>query len=315
MKLIGLMPVRNEDWCLGLTLRAALMWCDEVVVLLHGCADGSMAIADGLWKEFGIKLPHGETGSEHRPGRVHLVTEANCRWDEMAHRQTMLMSARSHGATHIALIDADEILTGNLANREWWQRYMGTPIQDQRLMLPGYNLRGGIDRYHSNGIWGFRAFTMAFRDRPALNWSGHQHHRREPFGTVWQEYTPVKHGQGGVMHLWGASERRLRAKHALYKMRDRLAFPQMPIHTINQTYNLWRAPHDSVVMYPQMSQQWGSEWTFAKTPAEWWEPYADLNWMKYLHVDQEPWQEEECKTLLIEHGAEAFAGLDLFGVV
>jgi hypothetical protein len=39
MKLIGLMPVRGEDWILGLSARAALMWCDELVILLHSCTD------------------------------------------------------------------------------------------------------------------------------------------------------------------------------------------------------------------------------------------------------------------------------------
>ena len=34
MKLVGIMPVRNEDWCLDLTARAALMWCDELVISL-----------------------------------------------------------------------------------------------------------------------------------------------------------------------------------------------------------------------------------------------------------------------------------------
>ena len=53
MKLIGLMPVRNETWCLGLTLRAALMWCDEMVVWLHACTDDSKRITQDIAKETG----------------------------------------------------------------------------------------------------------------------------------------------------------------------------------------------------------------------------------------------------------------------
>ena len=48
MKLVGLMPVRNEAWCLGFTLRVALRWCDEVVVCDHGCTDESRAIMEVL---------------------------------------------------------------------------------------------------------------------------------------------------------------------------------------------------------------------------------------------------------------------------
>lgn len=45
VKLICTIPVRNEAWCLGLTLRAVLMWCDEVIVLLHCCTDATEAIS------------------------------------------------------------------------------------------------------------------------------------------------------------------------------------------------------------------------------------------------------------------------------
>ena len=35
------MPVRNEAWCLGLTARAALKWCDELVILDHASNDAT----------------------------------------------------------------------------------------------------------------------------------------------------------------------------------------------------------------------------------------------------------------------------------
>ena len=39
MKLICLMPARNEDWIIGLSARAALMWCDELIVMDHASTD------------------------------------------------------------------------------------------------------------------------------------------------------------------------------------------------------------------------------------------------------------------------------------
>src|SRR5690348_12957855 len=104
MKLIGLMPVRNEAWCLGLTLRVALMWCDEVVVFLHACTDRSFEIVREIREEAGVD-------------RVALSVYSNPIWNEMLHRQWMLLQARDHGATHIAIIDADEILTGDLLTK------------------------------------------------------------------------------------------------------------------------------------------------------------------------------------------------------
>ena len=98
MKLVGIMPVRNEDWCLDLTARAALMWCDELVISLHACTDESSEIAQAVSAEHSglVTLQLGPLTSE---------------WPEMAHRQELLLAARAQGATHVAIIDADEILT------------------------------------------------------------------------------------------------------------------------------------------------------------------------------------------------------------
>jgi glycosyltransferase involved in cell wall biosynthesis len=48
MKIVTIMPVRNEAWCLGLTARAALMWCDELVILDHASTDRTAEIASEI---------------------------------------------------------------------------------------------------------------------------------------------------------------------------------------------------------------------------------------------------------------------------
>src|SRR5687768_3759320 len=100
MRLIATLPAHNEAWVIGASLRAALRWCDAVVVLLHACTDTTPAIVDAI-------------ASEH-PGRVEIIWDGDAKWSEMTHRQWMLEAARDMGATHLAIVDADEILTGNL---------------------------------------------------------------------------------------------------------------------------------------------------------------------------------------------------------
>lgn len=296
MKLVGIMPVRNEDWVLGFTLRVALKWCDEVIVCDHWSTDGSRQIMESL-------------GS-----RVVIREEREDSWDEMGMRQMLLSEARERGATHIALIDADEFLTANLLVFTGVAGY-GSDIRfavpglvpSQMLYLPCYNVREAPNDsafshrlyYHSNGIWGNRWIATAFRDSPGAHWGGRRFHHREPMGVAYRQFKPMAQGEGGVIHLWGASERRLRAKHALYRITERLQFPDYTIEQIERTYS------------PATTVPAGG-WTFASVKPEWIEPYADL--MQYLHIEKEPWQIAEVKRAIEEYGYERFIGLDLLGV-
>lgn len=290
MRLIGMMPCRNEDWVLGLSARAALLWCDALAILDHASTDRTAEIIDELRIEF--------------PGRVMSFPEPNGEWHEMEQRQALLEFARQFEPTHLAIIDADEVLTGNLLDR--MRIAVEAMPRGRMLQLPGYNLRGGLDRYHANGIWGQRWFSVAYADDPRLGWRGDCFHKREPSAPsiALRMMQPFGQQQGGVMHLWGASERRLRAKHAAYKMIETLRWPAKPKTLIERLYSL--------AFDPAMNRDFAQEWHFADVPAEWWQPYGALR--ASVELEAVPWQEAMCRELLAEHGSDRFAGLDLLGV-
>lgn len=289
MRLVAMMCCRNEDWILALSARAALMWCDVIAILNHASTDHTSDIIDQLCIEF--------------PGRVYAFTEADQEWHEMDHRQMLVDFARELDPTHLAIVDSDEVLSGNLLASI--RAHIESMAPGWILQLPGYNLRGGLDRYHANGIWGQRWFSTAFGDDPRLNWSGDRFHQREPGGASMRQHRPIMQGQGGIMHLWGASERRLRAKHAAYKMIETLRWPSKSRPEIELTYNQ--------AFVPSANIQFEQLWRYAEVPAEWWAPYSELR--PCIKLDSIPWQEDMCRTLHVEHGAERFAGLDLFGVI
>jgi len=296
MKLIATIPVRNEAWVVGLSARVALMWCDEIVILNHASCDRTVDLL-------------GELQREHS-GRVHVVSVPEAAWSEMQHREYMLELARAKGATHIAIVDADEILTGNLLGTA--MSAVSSPGRGQILQLPGYNMRSEIDRFHINGIWGQRWFSTAFKDDERLHWSAHErrgedHHQREPMGMQLMGYRPVAQGAGGVMHLWGVTERRLIARHAWYKIMEAIKYPAKPRGEIETMYS-W-----AVRGRPGVRGDTPDAWTYQKAPESWWAPYAHL--MRYLDLDAVPWQEAEAQRLYTANNPELFKGLDLFGVV
>lgn len=294
MKLTGLMPVRNEDYCLGLTLRAALLWCDTVIVGLHACTDGSKDIVEAVIRE-------------NERGRVIVIHESDPTWDEMKYRSTMLAWARQAGAQAMAIVDADEVVTGNLVSQENCVWPLDKLPANGIMQFPMYNLRGSLTRYHADGVWGNRVTDVVFRDNPLAQWSGDCFHHRQPQGVKWAPYRPIQHGQGGVLHLWGASERRLRAKQALYKVTERLRWPNKSVAEIDRYYNL-------AIYGDPRKPEWGTPatWTYADVPEAWLAPYKQ--WLKHVDLETAPWQECEVGRLIAQHGLERFDGLDLFEV-
>lgn len=288
MTIVAIMPVRSEGWVVGFSLRVALLWVDQVVLLNHASSDDTCERV----RQIAIE----------NPGRVHILADGNPRWDEMVHRQRLLEQARRVGATHIAMIDADEIVTGNVLPNI--REHTKNTRPERILHLPIYNCRGSIERYHATGIWGNRVVSVSFADQPEASWHGDRFHHREPFGLRWTPYQPVAQANGGILHLWGVTERRLVAKHALYKCTERLRWPQKPVAEIEQTYNL--------AIKESCSAPFGA-WTFKDTPESWLGPYRRL--MEHLSVNDDPWQEGEVRRLVSQYGPHHFAGLDLFGVV
>ncbi len=297
MKIVGLMPCRTESWCLGMTLRAALLWMDEIVVLDHCSTDDSREIIL-------------EVGNETK--RVVFSRDDNPVWREMAHRQQMLEMARKLKATHIACVDADEILSANLLPHI---RSMFEALPKGRILqIPWLCLRGGLDRVHVSGPWADgQNVTTGFVDSPELYWSsagraGYDFHHRHPFGRNMPAYLPIHQGRNaGLIHLQFVSDRRLRAKQANYKMQEQLRWPgREPVSMVDQRYNL-------AVYGAYSGPDANMDQTLGPALQEpWWGAYKDL--MQYFNPDAEPWQEREVKRLIQEHGRERFAGLDLFGV-
>jgi Glycosyl transferase family 2 len=298
MNLVGMMCARNEQWVLGFSARAALEWCDSLIIFDHASTDKTPEI---------IRQLRGQLRSKSGKSRIYYARVEETQWNEMQHRQYMLNVARAEWAeiaTHLAIIDSDEVLTANLIGgiRDQIQSLRA----GQMMTLPLYNLRGGMNRYHLNGVWGQRIVSVAFKDVNTISWRGDKFHSREPEGVQWQSIRMVNQGAGGVMHLWGASERRLIAKHALYKCTETLRWPDKDRDTIDREYSMAIKGRPWIGDTPE-------KWTYADVPANWLAPYTDLM-IDHLHLDDEPWQEAEVRRLVADHGRGRFAGLDLFGI-
>lgn len=267
------------------------MWCDEIVILVHSSMDGTYNIACSIGFE-----------------RVSVLYGSSPVFEEMRLRQWMLECARDRGATHMALIDDDELLTGNML------RDVGMAVKyagpGSVLQLPWLQLsrdRGDFTNDEdffvmTSGMWGTQNVSVAFGDHPALHWAprdGYDFHHRNPMGMEFNPFHCLSDRTGGLMHLQFLSRRRLLVKQFLYQLTERLRWPgRDPIKTVVARYAPTVYEADAATLQP--------------CPDSWWAPYSHL--MEYLHIDAEPWQENECKRLLMENpGIEG--GLDDFGLM
>jgi len=282
-KIIALMAVRNEQWILELSIGVALRWVDSIFLLDHASEDDTPKILEHFMAKF--------------PDRIETDRLNTPEWDEMSHRQYMLECGRRMGASHIAMIDADEILTANLLSRirAWVLALQPGQVLDLPMIAPW----GSTTAYRDDhSVWGQAFLSTAFGDEGSLSWkpdSGYQHHHRTPYG-VRNSIRPLHNKrQGGVMHLQFIDGDRLRWKHRKYKMTEVLRWPgREPISQVD-----WK--------YSQALDESGLATT--PVPEEWWDGY-DRNKIKH---EVEPWFKKECERMWSEHGMKRFKGLNLWG--
>lgn len=285
MKIVAMMVVRNEAWVLRASLRTALKWADEVVVIDHGSYDET---PDILARAFA------ETRRVFRRER-HI----DLPFDEMDIRQELLVWARTRDATHVAWVDADEVITENLVPMV--QAWAEALEPAQQLRLPMIAPWGNLDRYRDDdSAWANAHSFILVRDEvPTINWradrTGYQLHHREPYGSD-KILRPIEGRKlGGFFHLQWASWRRLVAKHAHYQVTERLRYPKKASKLIKIQYT--QAPKDRE---PRCSP----------VPESWWDPETKA----LVDLEHEPWYEEEVRRLVQKHGRREFKDLELWGL-
>lgn len=289
MKIVGLMLVRNSAWILGLTLRAALEWCDEVIVLDHASMDETPDLVHDLAKG----------------GCILYERTDEADFNEMDMRRILLERARMRGATHFATIDDDEALTANFLVRI--REFASDLAPGFSFAVPMVACWRSLDVYRTDAAscWSRTGMHILFADHPSIMWrprpNGYQLHSRQPFGIrgTFQPY--AKPSQGGCFHMQWANWPRCMTKHTWYVLRDaehsrRSGIPDNP-ELINARY-----------------VQTLDERTLSTTPipAEWWSPYRE--WRdRYVDLGRPGWHAAECERLAEALGPSGLKGLNLFG--
>lgn len=287
-----MMLARNEGWCLEFALRAALSWCDSVVLHLDRCSDGSPALAARLSAEFPGRLSVAAVSPP--PGSV---------WPEMDMREALLREAASLGPSHFALIDADEALAADLlpgARDAVAALPEGCYLAPRMLSPWGMEFSGRFPGWpvRCDGPFASPVMAVAVAASPGLTYrpavDGYQHHHRLPYGRDFAPWAPPAWASSGCWHLQYGSEFRLAAKALWYKLGELLRWPgRMSAAELNRKYD-WALPSSTP----------GGFSSVVGSPA--WSAYlfpVDIRW------DDLPWHLAECAGMLRDRPGLFVSGL------
>lgn len=279
MKLIGLLVCRNEVWCLPVSLRAAMQWLDEIVILDHASDDANrtqllLSEAKIVW-----------------PGRVKTLRQLDENWNEAFYRQALLEKGRAIGGTHFAIVDSDEIasIKAVFALRHALAEYLAP---GQLYRLPWLQLWRSTDCYRADDSpFGQPRVPFIFADAPGLSFQpsgpdNYQLHKRFPAqcqcSNIWERDSGY-----GVLHLQYVVWRRVLAKQIHYQMDEIIRYGKVHANYAGAVNEV------GLITKP--------------LPPDWW-PVDPAG----LDLKAVPWQVDGIKRLLTEYGRERFKGITLY---
>ncbi|MDQ5981512.1 MAG: hypothetical protein QG570_261 [Patescibacteria group bacterium] len=137
MKIIAMLPVKNESWVLQHCLRS-LSFCDEVLAIDDNSDDDTFNIL----QKFNCSI-------------ITIDTKPRVGWKEFEIRSFLLKEARRREATHILAIDGDEMFSDAFVKDA--RNIISNLKVGESLALPWVNL---VDKYHIHSNPTMKPFIM-----------------------------------------------------------------------------------------------------------------------------------------------------------
>ena len=159
MKVIALLPFRNEEWCLPSYLHNTTKIVDEIIAIDDGSIDNSVKILE----DAGAKVYSSEK-----------LIKFNSGWSEGSIRAELLKLGREAGGTHFVCLDADETFTNPLV--ENFQELLPQLQPGEKMSLQWLALWKSYSSYrHDATVWSNNWKDFVVFDDPSLSYNHNQH--------------------------------------------------------------------------------------------------------------------------------------------
>lgn len=222
VKIVALIPARNESAIIEQCLRAVSIAVDAVVYLDDCSTDGSLDIVRSLAAECKVE---------------RILTKQSWYRDEPGDRNRLLEAGRQIGGTHFLVIDADEMLTANLVLGGGFRAVMEQLQPGDTLALWWIQLwRTAVEYRHDSSIWTNIYKPVAFCDRPGAAYSSEFIHTPRIPGGLGGKQRALQGNQAGLLHFQFVYWDNLVLKQSWYKMLERVREPRKSTAEINDRY-------------------------------------------------------------------------------
>ena len=292
MKIVALLPFKNEAWCLPSYLHNTLKVVDEIIAIDDGSIDDSAKIL----KDAGAKVYSADN-----------LRNFNSGWSEGSIRAELLKLGRESGGTHFVCLDADESFTNNFV--EISKKSISELRPGEKIAMQWLALWKSYTHYrHDSTVWSNNWKDFIVADSPELTYNSNQHMHlgRTPISphesgkSHWISYPP---NYAAVMHFQFSVYNNFQLKQCWLRCSELIQEPGTE-GAINAKYSITLL--DQGVGLQEMPKEWYDGVPFPTVDnfdSEW-------NEDKFLRKDLLP----GIMKYFDDYGADYFKGLDIWHI-
>jgi len=283
-KIIGLVPVKNEELHIENCLRALALITDGIIVLDDHSDDETVNIIKSLLNDCSI---------------LEIIEKDNWFRDEPGDRNLLLKAGRNHGGTHFIVLDADEIFTGNCLDNDLLKHAIYCMEPGDKFIFTWIQLWRSCSKFRfDNSVWTWNMKAFIFCDDGECYYESEFIHTGRTPANLEGTYYFFKTYDYGLMHFQFVNWHNLLVKQAWYRMLELIRQPDKSITEINIKY------------FPSKNE---SGLSLQNSPYIWFEAYSD--WFKPSKLAiNETWRTTQIQDWFEEYGIDYFKNLDIWDI-